>query len=125
MRCITYAGEHLVTSEEIADLLIELTAVLAANGRAEAVTIPIYPEGETYPGRQDTLEIVHMVVGPGTVVLSVPYAWDGPDPDFTDAVTDLRSKLSLHAPPRAVVSQPGGTPWIDDEIYLDPDPTNF
>jgi hypothetical protein len=95
---MTYAGEHLVTSDEIADLLVELTASLASNGLADAVQIPIYPEGETYPGRESTLEIVRLVVGPGTDLLTVPYQWDGPDPDFSDAATALRSRLRFHSP---------------------------
>ncbi len=123
MRCITYAGEHLVTSQAIADLVVQLTAALASKGQAEAVQIPIYPEGEEYPGSEDTLEIVQLVIGAGTDVLSVPYAWDGPDPDFADAVTELRFKLNVYTP-KAVVSRPSES-GFDYELPLDPDPTIF
>lgn len=118
---MTYAGEHLVTSDEVADLLVELTASLASTGLADAVQIPIYPEGETYPGSDDALEIVRMVVGAGTDLLTVPYKWEGPDPDFTEAATELRRRLQFHSP-IAVVTP---TSQHGYDYGTDFDPTTF
>ena len=87
MRSITYAGEAVRTSDEVASLLVELAAELAKAGRAEAVEIPIVTRGGS--GR-DTAELV---VGLGNDVLSLPFDHDGPEPRFDDAVEMLSAML--------------------------------
>ncbi|WP_378145015.1 hypothetical protein ACFJGV_16160 [Cnuibacter sp. UC19_7] len=86
MRSITYAGEAVQTSDEVASLLVELSAELAKAGRAEAVEIPIVTQG----GGRDTAELV---VGLGNDVLSLPAEPEGAEPDFTDAVEMLTAML--------------------------------
>lgn len=86
MRSITYAGEAVQTSDEVAALLVELSAELAKAGRAEAVEIPIVTPG----GGRDTAELV---VGLGNDVLSLPSEHEGAEPDFTDAVEMLTAML--------------------------------
>lgn len=71
MRRITYAGENVLTTDDVARLLVELTAELAKRGEAAAVRIPIDPEGTA-----------ELVVGLGNDVLSVPVTRHGDDPDF-------------------------------------------
>ncbi len=71
MRRITYAGENVLTTDDVARVLVELTAELAKRGEAAAVRVPINPEGAA-----------ELVVGLGNDVLSVPVAWEGDDPDF-------------------------------------------
>lgn len=86
MRSITYAGEAVQTSDEVASRLVELSAELAKAGRAEAVEIPIVTSG----GGRDTAELV---VGLGNDVLSLPFDHPGAEPDFTDAVEMLTAML--------------------------------
>lgn len=94
MRCITYAGENVITSDDVASTLVELTAALAKRGQAEAVHIPIVIEKT---GRHDWAELV---VGVGNDVLSVPYAWDGDEVDFTEQSAELRRHLNAVRPRR-------------------------
>ncbi|ROR83659.1 hypothetical protein SAMN06295974_1730 [Plantibacter flavus] len=87
MRCITYAGENVVTTDEVAALLVELTAELAKRGRAEAVTIPIVVDADVEDAS------AQLVIGLGNDVLSVPHAWDQEVPDFSEAESRLQGYL--------------------------------
>ena len=125
MRSITYAGETVITTDDVAEALIELTAAVAKNGRAEAVTIPIVTDDRAHLGTAD------LVIGVGNDVLSVPAAWGtDPEPDFSAHARELR----LH--PSFPHSVSGGalpddempnTDWdlaIDDQIVAtDPEST--
>lgn len=88
MRCITYAGENVVTTDEVAALLVELTAELAKRGRAEAVTIPIVVEDDV-----DGDTSAQLVIGLGNDVLSVPQSWHHDVPDFSEAESRLQGYL--------------------------------
>ncbi|MFI8634075.1 hypothetical protein ACIGEP_15935, partial [Microbacterium sp. NPDC077663] len=71
MRCVTYAGETIVTTDDVAEALVELTAAVAAAGASDAVRIPIVDEETHYIGEAE------MVIGVGNDVLSSPTTWDG------------------------------------------------
>lgn len=86
MRCITYAGETVTTTDDVAAALVELTAALARAGQAEAVTIPIVLEN----GREDQTGDADLVIGLGNDVLSVPTPWTGDQPDFSEHAAGLR-----------------------------------
>lgn len=83
MRCVTYAGETVITTDDVAASLIELTAAVAKEGQAEAVSIPIVTEDKKV-GQAD------LVIGVGNDVLSAPVAWAGEEPDFTASSEELR-----------------------------------
>lgn len=85
MRCITYAGETVVTTDDIAEALITLTAAVANHGASEVLTIPIIDE--------DTHQVgdAKLVVGIGNDVLSAPIEWPHDVPDFSDAAAALRA----------------------------------
>ncbi|MET0296543.1 MAG: hypothetical protein ABW024_04020 [Microbacterium sp.] len=85
MRCVTYAGETVITTDEVAEALVTLTASIAKHGDAEAVRIPIIVEGTKDAGDAD------LVIGVGNDVLSAPIDWDGDVPDFSDAVARLQA----------------------------------
>jgi hypothetical protein len=102
MRCITYAGENVITSDSVGATLVELTAALAKRGQAEAVRIPIVLE-ET--GEHEWAELV---VGVGNDVLSVPYRWEGDEVDFTEESAELRRHLEAVRPQRVAEVVVGG-----------------
>jgi len=82
---VTYAGETILTTDEIAEALVTLTAAVAQTGAAEAVRIPIVIESTGAVGEAD------LVIGVGNDVLSAPTDWDGEAPDFSAAAKRLRS----------------------------------
>ncbi|GAA2074144.1 hypothetical protein [Microbacterium hatanonis] len=89
MRCITYAGETVLTTDDVAQALVTLTAAVANDGQAEAVRIPIVIEDT---GEHSEAELV---IGVGNDVLSAPTDWDGEAPDFSDAAVRLRAHRSF------------------------------
>lgn len=88
MRRITYAGDTVITTDDVAEALVELTAAVANYGRAEAVRIPIVIEDT---GENEEAELV---IGVGNDVLSAPVKWEGPEPDFSAGADELRSHSS-------------------------------
>ena len=88
MRRITYAGDTVITTDDVAEALVELTAAVANYGRAEAVRIPIVLEAS---GRTDEAELV---IGVGNDVLSAPVDWEADEPDFSEGAEHLRTHES-------------------------------
>lgn len=84
MRCVTYAGETVLTTDDVAAALVVLTAAIARDGEAEAVSIPILVEETGDVGTAD------LVIGVGNDVLSAPTEWNDEEPDFSDAAAALR-----------------------------------
>jgi hypothetical protein len=111
MKRITYAGETVLTSDDVATVLVELTAALARRGLSEAVVIPIVSAS----GRGD--QSAELVVGQGNDVLAVPDEGDRDEPDFSAGVAVLREKIAAVTPRRSV-AQPsaddGGQVGFDD-----------
>ncbi len=116
MRCITYAGETVVTTDDVAEALITLTAAVAEVGRADAVTIPIIFEKSREIGEAS------LVIGVGNDVLSVATEWEGTEPDFSFAAAQLRRHP--HFPREDAGS---GENIYDEgpEAYWDPDLDGF
>lgn len=89
MRRITYAGDTVITTDDVAEALVELTAAVANIGRAQAVRIPIVLEES---GHIDEAELV---IGVGNDVLSAPVEWRDDEPDFSEGADELRSHESF------------------------------
>ncbi|MFJ6677846.1 hypothetical protein ACIQLK_01805 [Microbacterium sp. NPDC091382] len=116
MRCITYAGETVVTTDDVAEALITLTAAVAEVGRADAVTIPIVFEKNGEIGEAS------LVIGVGNDVLSVATDWEGVEPDFSFAAAQLRRHPHF---PREDTG-PVDVEYDDGpEAYWDPDLDGF
>ena len=81
---MTYAGETVITTDDVAASLVELTAAVAKEGQAEAVSIPIVTEDKKV-GQAE------LVIGVGNDVLSAPVEWAGEEPDFAAWAEDLRN----------------------------------
>lgn len=86
MKLVSYAGQQLVTTEEVADALVVLAAEIANEGGAQALQIPIVVDGEE--------DLAELVVGVGNDVLVGPHASEGADPDFSAHAERLRSHPS-------------------------------
>ena len=104
MRTITYAGETVTTTDDVAEALVKLTAAVAKNGRAEAVRIPIVTDDH------DRVGTANLVIGVGNDVLSLPAKWEGEEqPDFSEHAEELRTHPSF---PQPVT----GGPLLDEEM---------
>lgn len=116
MRRITYAGETVVTTDDVAEALIRLTAAVANDARAEAVSIPICVE-ET--GASGTAELV---IGVGNDVLSAPIEWNYAEPDFSAGAEALRAHPNY---PRSGDAHAPAVPVDDPDANWDPDLDGF
>ena len=65
MKKISYAGESFVTSDGVADALLRFVAALGVNHTSASVEIPTY-------STSDEIELVQLVVGPSSEILSRP-----------------------------------------------------
>ncbi|AOX47197.1 MULTISPECIES: hypothetical protein [unclassified Microbacterium] len=83
MRCVTYAGETVLTTDDVASSLILLTAAVAKEGQAEAVSIPIVTDDKKVAQAE-------LVIGVGNDVLSAPVDWTDEEPDFSHAAQELK-----------------------------------
>jgi len=119
MRQVSYAGGRFVTTDEVADALLHLVVGIAATGVPQRVEVPIVVEGDG--GGQET---AWMTVGPSPAMLSVPLAWVGEVPDFSDQVTMMRMQASY--PRTATTIAPSSpetwdpapvTSWDDEDYY--------
>lgn len=105
MRCVTYAGETVITTDDVAASLVELTAAVAKEGQAEAVSIPIVTDDKKVAQAE-------LVIGVGNDVLSAPVEWHEEEPDFSHAAAELKDHRLFPRPHlRAVESDASG----DDE----------
>ncbi|RKT36022.1 hypothetical protein DEU34_0528 [Microbacterium sp. AG1240] len=116
MRSITYAGETIITTDEVAEALVKLTAAIANDGRAEAVTIPIVSRTTDDGGTAE------LVIGVGNDVLSAPTEWQGDELDFSEAAETLRSHPSY---PRRAATAPDLYAVNDPDASWDPDLDGF
>ncbi len=117
MRCVTYAGETVTTTDDVAEALVQLTASIAADGQAEAVSIPIVTsDGE--------IEEAELVIGVGNDVLSAPADdWSGDEPDFAPAAEELRRHKRFPQAPAIAHEQTVDTD--NPDAFWDPDLEGF
>ncbi|KQM40262.1 hypothetical protein ASE56_07890 [Microbacterium sp. Leaf203] len=107
---MTYAGETVITTDDVAASLIELTAAVAKEGQAEAVSIPIVTDDRKVAQAE-------LVIGVGNDVLSAPLEWHDEEPDFSHAAAELKDHRLFPRPHlRAVESDAS-----DDDEPLDYD----
>ena len=94
MRSVTYAGQTIHTTDEVAEVLVLLTAAVATHGNAEAISIPIFDARTGEEG------MAQLVIGVGNDVLSAPALCEprGDVPTFDDDVRALHARLERLTP---------------------------
>jgi len=98
MKLVSYAGQQVVTTDDVADALVTLAASLASEGESAAVQIPIHVDGE-----KDSADLI---VGVGNDLLVGPQSSNGDDPDFSADAAALREHR-FYPKPRSDSSSPG------------------
>ncbi len=84
MRRIVYGAGVIVTTDDVADALMQLTAALANLGQTAHVRVPAAAD------TPDRYHDVAMIVGPGIPMLTEPAGWQGEEPDFSTSATLFR-----------------------------------
>lgn len=108
MKTITYAGDSLVTGDEIAHAVMEYARVLANLGRADTVDIPARgDDGHTV--------MTTMLIGPASQIVAGQS--DGTEDELRDddVVAELKRRARAAESPTAVVDgTDGGGPYLSD-----------
>lgn len=111
MKLVSYAAQQLVTTDDVAEVLVTLAAAIANEGESEALEIPIVVDGE--------VETAELIVGLGNDLLVGPSASTDGDPDFSAQAAGLRAH---HRYPRSQAEEPGdGGEWNIAGLDLDLD----
>ena len=108
MKIVSYAGQQLVTTDDVADSLVRLAAAIASEGESDAVEIPIILNE-----REDCAELV---VGVGNDLLVGPHDSEESEPDFSEHAARLRAHRLY--PERDATEGSGGD---DGDWHLDVD----
>lgn len=117
MKKISYAGESFVTTDGVADALMRFVAALGANHTSASVEVPALSSS-------NTVEIVQLVVGPSSSMVSRPIASATADGDAeateADDMTKAAARLNagteaLTVPRHVVYAEPHGTGGYDFE----------
>lgn len=83
MKIVSYAGQQLVTTDDVAESLVTLAAAVASEGESDAVQIPI-----VIGGRVDSADLV---IGVGNDLLVGPHEYHDEAPDFSAHAARLRA----------------------------------
>lgn len=97
MKRVSFCGSSFLTTDEVADALLQLVAVLAHGHGSEMLEIPaVGSDGKTV--------IVQLVVGPTSELLTIPEEVPSAEPNTADAVAYLRDHAQTLADPRQTES---------------------
>lgn len=111
MKIVSYAGQQLVTTDDVADSLVTLAAAIASEGESDAVEIPILVNGAE--------DCADLVVGVGNDLLVGPHHSDDPEPDFSAHAARLQSHR-LYPDPFDADGEDGPGDWhLDVDLDLD------
>jgi hypothetical protein len=95
MKRITYSGGSFLTSDEIADELMSLTAELGRINSADTVEIPVISDS-------GGIELMELVLGPASQLTSRSELSPFDDPADSESLTHLRDRIALLGPARPV-----------------------
>lgn len=82
MKLVSYAGQQVITTDDVADALVALAAAIASEGESAALRLPIVIDG-----KKDSADLI---VGVGNDLLVGPQTSEGDDPDFSDEAAEIR-----------------------------------
>ena len=110
MKIVSYAGQQLVTTDDVADSLVTLAAAVAKEGEADAVEIPIL-----VGGREDCADLV---IGVGNDLLVGPHEFHDPEPDFSEHAARLQTHRLY--PETVETDDDGAHDWhLDVDLDID------
>jgi hypothetical protein len=97
MKRVSYAGQSFLTTDAVADALVDLTAAISRGHKAEIVEVPVIDErGQTQPAR--------LVLDPSSHLIAIQEESHQPEPELNDVARQFRLRA------RAVRSRHLATP---------------
>lgn len=99
MKRVEYVTGSFVTSDAVADALLELVAMLGRDDEARVVHVPsVETDGSTVT--------VDLVVGPASQVRATAEKTDIPEPESGEALEHLRAMMKTAGPSMPVQQKP-------------------
>ncbi|HWM32827.1 MAG TPA: hypothetical protein VNR36_01175 [Pseudolysinimonas sp.] len=83
MRLVSYAGGNFVTSDVVADALLDYAAALGNAHHAAAIVVPAVGLGQ-----------IRLLVGPASQLLSVPVQDTRNEPDGAEFTADIEARIA-------------------------------
>lgn len=109
MKLVSYAGQQVVTTDDVAEALVALAAAIASEGESAALRLPIVIDGQ-----KDSADLI---VGVGNDLLVGPHLSDGDDPDFSEEAAALREHPLF--PARGAQEDEGGEEIVIPALDID------
>jgi hypothetical protein len=110
MKRVSYAGESFLTTDTVADALVDLTAALGRTQKAEVVEVPAVD-------REGKIQAVRLVVGPASQIVAIHVDSRYGEPEVGDTVTRLRAQArATDRPNVAMTSSAEGAIFDVDEL---------
>lgn len=108
MRRVSYAGETFITSDEVADAVLEYAAALSNADRAATLEVPTIGEGGP--------TTVKLLIGPASQVVSEPVAGEavtseGAELDARTFLADVREAIRHHVERPRLPEQGSALDW--------------
>ncbi|GAA1643019.1 hypothetical protein [Microbacterium flavum] len=110
MKLVSYAGQQLATTDDVADALVTLAAAIASEGESQALQIPVLVDG-----REDCADLI---VGVGNDILVGPQASADVDPDFSEDAERLRAHPLFPQPAEDESDAHGGSAAAPHDVDL-------
>ncbi|GAB2453871.1 hypothetical protein HD599_002885 [Conyzicola lurida] len=108
MKHLTYADRSVLTGDEAADILVELSAILAETGHADSVTLNAL-------GDDGDAIVAKFVLGTGTNLMSASTTSQLPEPENREAVAYMNEQIARLTIPAAAV--PSDDEWHSAEPF--------
>lgn len=112
MMHMTFADKSLLIGIDVADLLVDYSAVLAEAGQADSLTVNAYSSD----GQKVTAKFA---LSEGAPIMAESTQTDLPDPDNSEAEAYLREQILSRSPRRPVAPSAEPTSAVQDDLDLD------
>lgn len=113
MKRVVYAGGSFLTTDELADAVLELTAALGRHGTADMVIVPTATgvEGST----------IEIVIGPASQLTAITEDSSLPIPEPGEELAAIRARIASLGPVRPVIDGDSSASVVPDEYNEFPD----
>ena len=105
---ISYADQHIVTSDEIADRVLDYAKLVAIANTADRLSLPAVDSA-------GSVHTVNVLIGPASQISAAPYALEAVHIPSEATLTDIEERIRAVQPQRASIAD-----GVEADAY-DPD----
>ncbi len=109
MKHVTFAEKSLLVGDEVADLLMEYAALVAASGQADTVDVRAF-------GSDGQEVVATLLLDQGVPIMAETSHTSMVEPDNAEALEYMRGRMALITSPRLVTALDEPVPPQTDEL---------